>query len=141
MRRGDAGRAVAVARPVSALISAALLLLTVVAGGAGLGGFAALGRAPAAPAAVAAASTIAVPVAGDRRSAPALSAPGTFKRLAGGAPQHPDAADLPAADRRPSRFTAAAVEAEPAVIALTLLVSHRGRAPPAGLPLSQRTLP
>jgi hypothetical protein len=90
---------------------------------------------------VASASTIAVPVAGDRRSAPALNAPGSLKRLAGWAPQHPDAADLPATDRPLSRFTAPAVEAEPAVIALTIQVSHRGRAPPAGLPLSQRTLP
>jgi hypothetical protein len=125
---------VAVTRPVSALISAVLLLLTTVAGVGGVGGFAALGKAPSrAGSTVAAASTIAVPVAGERRAALGLGIAGGHQRMAGWAPHHPDSADVPAAGWQPPAGLAdATVEAGPAVLALTVQVAHRGRAPPAG---------
>lgn len=133
---------VAATRPLSALISAALLLLTVVAGVGGVGGFAGLGQPSAAPVAtVAAASTIAVPVtgerrAGERRAGPALGT-STGQHAAGWAPQLPEPADLPAAAGWPPAGSAGpVVEVAPVVIALTIQVSHRGRAPPAGSLLS-----
>jgi hypothetical protein len=128
---------VAAARPVSALISAALLLLTVVAGVGEAGGFAVLGRAPAAPVTtVAAVSTIAVPVTGDRRAAPALRVHRGKLHAAGWAPLQPEPADVAATGwQPPTGLVDLAVEAGPAVVALTIEVSHRGRAPPAGSPL------
>jgi len=142
---------IAITRPISALISAALLLLTVVAGVGGVGGFAGLGKTAAASAGTTApattttpavaASTIAVPLAGDRRTAPtgdrraapALGTPSSQQHTAGWAPHHPEAAHVPAIGwQQPIGLTHLAVEAGPAVIALTIQVSHRGRAPPAG---------
>jgi hypothetical protein len=138
MQKRMSGSRVAAARPLSALISAALLLLTVVAGVGGVGGFAALGQPSAAPVAtVAAASTIAVPVVGDRRvgdrrTATALGTAGQQHSI-GWAPHPPEPADLPAtAWRLPLGSASSAVEVAPAVVALTIQVSHRGRAPPAG---------
>jgi hypothetical protein len=133
---------VAATRPLSALISAALLLLTMVAGVGGVGGFAGLGPASAAPRAqaaaapstvAAAASTIGTPVTGERRAAPALGTASSKKHTAGWAPNDPESAELPAAGwQSPVGLVDAAVSAPPAVLALTIQVSHRGRAPPVG---------
>jgi hypothetical protein len=136
IRRNGAAQAAAT-RPISALISAALLLLAVVAGVGGVGGFSTLGSTSAKrTATVAAASTIAVPVTHDRRNAPALRTPGTHQHKDGWAPLHaPEvASDLPAVSwQQPTGLIDLPVEARPDVIALTIEVSHRGRAPPAGL--------
>jgi hypothetical protein len=129
---------VAAARPLSALISGVLLLLTVVAGVGGVGGFAGVGRPSAQPVTtVAAASTVAVVAGdrrtGDRRAATALGSPAGQQHAAGWTPPLPEPADLPAiAWQHPAGPAAPAVEAAPTVIALTIQVSHRGRAPPAG---------
>lgn len=134
MRRRIGAAQVAATRPLSALISAALLLLTVVAGVGGVGGFAALSLPAGSPVStVAAASSIATPVVGDRRAAPALGTPAKPQHAAGWAPHHPEPADLTALGRQqPAGLVDATVEAAPAVVALTVQVSHRGRAPPAG---------
>jgi hypothetical protein len=139
MTRRDGGAQAAATRPLSALISAALLLLTVVAGVGGVGGFSGLGKTSVAPVStVAAASTIGIPVVGDRRAgerraAPALGTPGHQQHASGWLPHSPELADLPAiAWQPPFGLADSAVEPAPAVIALTIQLSHRGRAPPAG---------
>ena len=118
---------------ISGLISAVLLLLTVVAGVGGGAESAVLSRASAAPiATLAATSTSALPVSGDRRAAPVLGSPSSQQYKAGWTPRQAEAADVPAADWQPPRgLIDAAVAASPAVILLTIRVSHRGRAPPA----------
>lgn len=132
---------VAATRPLSALISSALLLLAVMAGVSGVAGFA----GPAAPGAgpstgsppvtsSAAASTTSIPITGERRSVTVLGASTGSRPVASGwAPHHPEHADLPVAPPvQPVRFVQAPVRAGPSVVVLTIQVSHRGRAPPAG---------
>jgi hypothetical protein len=128
----------ALARPFSVLISAALLLLTMVAGVGGTGGFAALGRTSAAPlSTAAAASAIAVPVVGERRAAPVLGSPGNHRHASGWSPHLPDPATAPGPGWQfPSGPLTSVVPAAATVVALTVQVSHRGRAPPLGLLLS-----
>jgi hypothetical protein len=139
---------VAVRRPIAVLLSAALMLLVTVAGVGGVGGFAALGAAPsragaasvtlgtvpAVPAsALAAASTVGIPVSKDRRAVPALGTPSSQLYKAGSLPPHPDAADVPVTGwQPPAGLVDAVAQASSAVVALTIQVSHRGRAPPAG---------
>jgi hypothetical protein len=124
----------AVRRPLSALVGAALLLLTMVAGAGGIGGFGAAGRAASAPISTAAAASLSsVPAAGDRRAAPALATVGKQRQLAGWAPHHPEPADAGSTGwRSPAGLVDGPVEAAPAVVALTIRTSNRGRAPPAG---------
>ena len=148
MTRRDGGAWAAATRPISVLISAALMLLIMVSGVGGVGGFAGLGPAPTRPgsasvalgtapavpaAALAAVSTIGMPVSKDRRAVPALGTPSSQQHKAGWVPLHPEAADVPATDwQPPAGLIDTVIEASPAVVALTILVSHRGRAPPAG---------
>jgi hypothetical protein len=138
---------VAVRRPIAVLLSAALMLLVTVAGVGGVGGFAALGAAPsragaasvtlgtvpAVPASALAASTVGIPVSKDRRAVPALGTPSSQLYKAGSLPPHPDAADVPVTGwQPPAGLVDAVVQASSTVVALTIQVSHRGRAPPAG---------
>jgi hypothetical protein len=110
-----------------------LLLLAVVAGVGGGAESAVLGQASIAPVAtLAAASTNALPVSGDRRAVPALGSPSSQQYKAGWLPRQAETADVPAADWQPPLgLINAAVAASPAVVLLTIQVSHRGRAPPA----------
>jgi len=130
---------VAATRPLSALISAAFLLLAVVAGVSGVAGFAdpAAAATPVGARSItstAAASTTSIPLVTERRSVTVLGASsGSRPELAGWAPHHPEHADLPVAPPvQPARFVQAPVRAGPSVVVLTIQVSHRGRAPPAG---------
>jgi hypothetical protein len=147
MTRRDGAAWAAATGPLSALISAALMLLLMVAGVGGVGGFAALGAAPPSPgpasvalgtapavpaSTLAAASTVGVPVSKDRRAVPVLGTPSSQLYKAGSVPPLPEAADVPVAGwQPPAGLVDAVVPAGPAVVALTIRVSHRGRAPPA----------
>jgi hypothetical protein len=145
MSRRIGGAQASATRPLSALISAALLLLAVVAGVSGVAGFAGPGvtagpgpsAGPAVATTVVAASTTSIPIATERRSVTVLgTAAKSRQEAAGWAPQHPhhpqpaDVALVPVV--KPLRFVQAPVRAGPSVVTLTILVSHRGRAPPAG---------
>ena len=117
---------------MSGLVSAALLLLSVVAG---VGGFVSAG----ATAAVAKVSTVASPsttstrVAADRRSTPVLSTLGSRQQVLGAAPQHPEFADVAVTGWLPPfGLGTVSIPSESAALVLTIQVTHRGRAPPAG---------
>jgi hypothetical protein len=131
------GARVAVAPAFSALIGAALLLLTMIAGVGGAGALSAIGTASATPVlAVGAVSTNAAQTTGDRR-ATTLPGVGSRQQHPGWAPDRVDAGEPVATGwQQPSGLVDLAVEAGPSIIALTIQVSHRGRAPPAGSLLS-----
>lgn len=137
MTRRDGAAPSAAGRPLPALISGALLMLTVLAGFGGVGGFSTVGRtsstSSSSTATIAAASTIAVPVTKDRRSAPALGTPRTQVNLLGWPPVHPEVADLPVTGwRPPTDLVDLTVVTTPTRRPSTVDVAHRGRAPPAG---------
>jgi hypothetical protein len=123
-------------RPLSALISAALLLLGAVAG---VGGFAGAGTVSAvsSPSSVASASTTSTRVSTDRRSAPVLGKPGSQQQVSGWARHHPEPADVAVIGTYPpAGLVDAPIPTGTAGFALTIDVSHQGRAPPAGSLLS-----
>ena len=117
---------------MSGLVSAALLLLSVVAG---VGGFVGAGVSAAAAkvSTVAAASTTSSRVAAERRSTPVMSTLGSRQQVFGAAPHHPEPADLAVRQwHGPTGPGSLRIPAASAELVLTIQVSHRGRAPPAG---------
>jgi hypothetical protein len=117
---------------MSGLVSAALLLLSVVAG---VGGFVGAGASAAAAkvSTVASTSATSTRVAADRRSTPVLSTPGSRKQVFGAAPHHPESADVAVTGWLPPfGLGTVSIPSEAAELVLALQVTHRGRAPPPG---------
>jgi hypothetical protein len=118
---------------VGAVLSSVLLLLLVVSGA---NGFAARGGSVHSSSAVptaAAAGSVSTPGTPDRRQSPEAGGAARYQYEAGWAPLHPEPADVVVnAWRSPPGLVEPATGTGPAVVALTVRVSHRGRAPPAG---------
>jgi hypothetical protein len=122
----------------AALVSAALLLVGVVAG------FAPGAAAPVSQTSGSSSSssipTLAVTgtrsaaLTSDRRQAGVLSTFGSPRQASGGSPVDPPPADLPAAGwRQPTRPAHSVVDAETSGFAVSVPGTQRSRAPPAGI--------
>jgi hypothetical protein len=124
----------------AAVVSAALLLVGVVAG------FAAGAAGAAAPVSqtsgsssgssvpmLAVTGTRSAALTSDRRQAGVLSTLGSPRQASGGSPVDPPLADLPAVGwRQPTRPAHSVVDAETSGFALSVPGTQRSRAPPAG---------